>query len=311
MHDISLLIRNYGLIVVFVAVLGEGLGLPVPSFAFVLIATGSLYESGLASPAEVALVAFAAGLLCDLFWYWTGRRFGYRLLGVLCRISISPDSCVQRTESIFTRWGSSTLLVARFVPGLSVVAQPMAGAVRQAWRSFLIYDSLGLMIWIGSAVALGVIFSSAVDDVLDTLSRYGIVGALMAVAALLLYIFYRLARRQLFIRRLRMDRITVNELDALIREGKAPMILDVRPLAVQTQQGVIPGALAVTKETLHSVPTSPEGISEIVVYCACPNEASAVSIARLLVERGFKRVRPLRGGAEAWLAAGYGLVAKI
>ena len=140
MHDISLLIRDFGLVVVFAAVFAEGLGLPIPSFAFVLIAAGSLYESGRASPLEVTLVAFAAGLLADLFWYWAGRRFGYRLLGILCRISISPDSCVQRTESVFTRWGSSTLIVARFVPGLSVVAQPLAGAVRQAWRTFLIFD---------------------------------------------------------------------------------------------------------------------------------------------------------------------------
>jgi membrane protein DedA with SNARE-associated domain/rhodanese-related sulfurtransferase len=307
MHDISLLIRDFGLVVVFVAVFAEGLGLPIPSFAFVLIAAGSLYESGRASPVEVILVAFAAGLIADLFWYWAGRRFGYRLLGLLCRVSISPDSCVQRTESVFTRWGSATLIIARFVPGLSVVAQPLAGAVRQALRSFLIFDSLGLMIWIGSAVALGVIFSSAVDDVLDTLSQYGTRGALMVVVALLLYILYRIAQRQLFIRRLRMDRISVHELNELIREGKAPMILDVRPEEVQARHGVIPGAVAVSKETLHKVPASPEGVVEIVVYCACPNEASAVSIARLLIERGYKRVRPLRGGAEAWTEAGFAL----
>jgi membrane protein DedA with SNARE-associated domain/rhodanese-related sulfurtransferase len=307
MHDISLLIRNFGLVVVFAAVLAEGLGLPIPSFAFVLIAAGSLYESGRASPAEVILVAFAAGLLADLFWYWAGRRFGYRLLGLLCRVSISPDSCVQRTESVFTRWGSSTLIIARFVPGLSVVAQPLAGAVRQALRSFLIFDSLGLMIWTGSAVALGVIFSSAVDDVLDTLSRYGTRGALMVVAALLLYILYRVAQRQLFIRRLRMDRISVHELNELMREGKTPMILDVRPKEVQARHGVIPGAVTVSKETLHKLPASPEGVVEIVVYCACPNEASAVSIARSLIERGYKRVRPLRGGAEAWTEAGFEL----
>jgi membrane protein DedA with SNARE-associated domain/rhodanese-related sulfurtransferase len=301
------LIRDFGLVVVFVAVFAEGLGLPIPSFAFVLVAAGSLYESGRASPVEVILVAFAAGLLADLFWYWAGRRFGYRLLGLLCRISISPDSCVQRTESVFARWGSSTLIIARFVPGLSVVAQPLAGAVRQAWRSFLIFDSLGLMIWVGSAVALGVIFSSAVDDVLDTLSQYGIRGAFMVAAALLLYVFYRIAQRQLFIRRLRMNRITVHELDELIREGKAPMILDVRPEEVQALHGVIPGAVAISKETLHKLPALTEGVAEIVVYCACPNEASAVSIARLLVERGYKRVRPLRGGAEAWAEAGFAL----
>src|ERR1700751_3357269 len=119
MHDIGSLIRDFGLVVVFAAVFAEGLGLPIPSFAFVLVAAGSLYEAGRASPAEVILVAFAAGLLADLLWYWAGWRFGYRLLGLLCRVSISPDSCVQRTESVSARVGASTLIVSRFRVGLS------------------------------------------------------------------------------------------------------------------------------------------------------------------------------------------------
>ena len=309
MHDVSLLVRHHGLVIVFLSVLGEGLGLPVPSFAFVLVAAASMYESGSTALIELIFVAFAAGIAADLAWYLAGRRFGYRLLGALCRISMSPDSCVQRTESIFTRWGSSTLVVARFVPGFSVVAQPLAGAIRQPWLPFLLYDSAGLILWIGSALALGVMFSSAVDDVLATLSRYGTFGVLFVLVALALYVIYKAARRHFFIRHLRMNRISVHELNQLIQDGKAPMILDVRPSEVQETHGVIPGAMAVTKETLDSVPASPDG-TEIVVYCACPNEASAVFIARHLIERGFRRVRPLHGGAEAWLAAGFALVAK-
>jgi membrane protein DedA with SNARE-associated domain/rhodanese-related sulfurtransferase len=308
-HDISSLIRHHGLVIVCLSVLGEGLGLPVPSFAFVLVAAASLYESGDAPLIELGALAFLAGLAADVIWYAAGRRYGYRLLGTLCRISMSPDSCVQRTESIFMRWGSSTLVVARFVPGLSVVAQPLAGAIRQAWTSFLLYDSVGLILWTGSALALGVIFSSAVDDVLDTLSRYGTVGALLVLTALALYVAYKIARRHLYIRHLRMNRISVAELNQMIEDGNAPMILDVRPKEVQQAQGVIPGAIAVTRETLDGIPASPEGATEIVVYCACPNEASAVFIAKHLIDRGFRRVRPLDGGAEAWAAAGFALVA--
>jgi membrane protein DedA with SNARE-associated domain/rhodanese-related sulfurtransferase len=309
MHDVSLLIRNHGLGVVFLAVLGEGLGLPIPSFAFVLVAAGSMSESGTTAVVEMIVVAFAAGMAADLTWYLAGRRFGYRMLKTLCRVSMSPDSCVQRSESIFVRWGSSTLMVSRLIPGLSVVAQPLAGAMRQAWAPFLIYDSIGLLFWIAIAVVLGVTFASAVDDVLDTLSRYGILGAVIVVSALALYILYKVIRRRLFIRHLRMNRISVHELSELMRSGKAPMILDVRPSEVQ-KDGVIPGAMAVTKETLDSVPASPDGAPEIVVYCACPNEASAVFIARLLIKRGFRRVRPLQGGVEAWQAAGFTMVAK-
>jgi rhodanese-related sulfurtransferase len=222
----------------------------------------------------------------------------------LCRISLSPDSCVQRTESVFVRWGSSVLLIARFVPGLSVVAQPLAGVVRRPWRSFLLYDCLGLLLWAGSAVVLGVMFSSAVDDVLDTLSRYGVFGAMLVAGAIVLYALYKAAQRQLLIRRLRMDRISVDELRELIEQGKAPVILDVRPSESQAQRGTIPGAVQVSKESIGSLSIRADETAEIVVYCACPNEASAAAIAKLLLVRGFKRVRPLRGGIDAWLAAG-------
>ena len=310
MHDVGYLIHHYGLIVVFAAVLLEGLGLPLPAFAVVLVAAGSSYDQTHALPALVFLIAFGAGLAGDVFWFWAGRRYGYRLLGALCRISLSPDSCVQRTESLFVRWGSSTLLVARFVPGLSVVAQPLAGVVRRTWSSFLVYDGLGLVLWAGAATALGVMFSSAVDDVLDTLSRYGAFGALIVAAALALFVLYKALQRYVLIRRLRMDRISVEELRTLIQAGNVPLILDVRPSEVQQRYGVIPGAIATTRESLGSLVISTQDTSEIVVYCACPNEASAATIARLLLEKGFKRVRPLHGGIEAWRAAGMTVAAR-
>lgn len=308
MHDIVALIRHFGLVVVFVAVLLESLGLPLPSFAIVLVAAGASFDDKHALPWDVLGAAFGAGMVCDVFWYWAGRRYGYRLLYTLCRISLSPDSCVQRTESVFTRWGSATLLVARFVPGLSVVAQPLAGIVRRPRASFLMYDGMGLLLWAGAAVSLGVVFSAAIDDVLDTLSRFGILGAVIIFGALVLWLIRKAEQRRALLRQLSMDRISVEELKGLIDSGMAPMILDVRPNEVQQRQGVIPGAIAISEELLPSLALPPDSRREIVVYCACPNEASAASIARALMKRGYDRVRPLRGGAEAWREAGLTLV---
>jgi len=304
MHDIAALIRHFGLAVVFVAVLLESLGLPLPSFAIVLVAAGASFEDRHALPWNVLGAAFGAGIVCDIFWYWAGRHYGYRLLRTLCRISLSPDSCVQRTESIFTRWGSATLLVARFVPGLSVVAQPLAGIVRRPRASFLFYDGVGLTLWAGAAVTLGVMFSKAIDDVLDTLSRFGTLGAAIVLGALALWLARKAANRRALLRQLRMDRISVDELKTLIDSGAAPVILDVRPHEVQREHGVIPGAIAISKESLPALALPLDSRREIIVYCACPNEASAVSIARTLMLRGYQRVRPLLGGPEAWREAG-------
>jgi len=308
MHDIAALIRHFGLAVVFVAVLLESLGLPLPSFAIVLVAAGASFEDRHALPWNVLGAAFGAGIVCDIFRYWAGRHYGYRLLRTLCRISLSPDSCVQRTESVFTRWGSATLLVARFVPGLSVVAQPLAGIVRRPRASFLFYDGIGLMLWAGVAVSLGVVFSTAIDDILDVLSRFGMFGAVIVVGIFLLWLARKIEQRRTLLRRLRMDRISVEELKDMIDTGAAPVILDVRPIEVQQRQGVIPGAIVISEEMLPSLALPPDSRREIIVYCACPNEASAVSIARALLKRGYERVRPLRGGAEAWSAAGLALV---
>jgi len=304
MHDVVTLIRQYGTIVVFAAVFIEGVGLPIPSFAVVLVAAAAIDETG-ASVLGVLWAALSAALLCDLAWYWAGHRLGYRLLRVLCKLSLSADSCVQKTESLFVRWGAPSLMVARFVPGFSVVAQPLAGAVGQRFHTFLFYDVIGVILWVAAAVLLGVVFSSAVDDVLDQLSRYGRIGTLILAGLFAAYLAYRLYRRRVFIRQLRMDRISVSELRSLIHTGPKPVVLDARPRGARLRDGSIPGSIAVDSSVLDELAKTLASVDEVIVYCACPNEASAVNIARQLLGKGARRVRPLLGGIDAWVEAGF------
>ena len=154
---------------------------------------------------------------------------------------------------------------------------------------------------------LGAVFSGAVDKVLATLSHFGRLGIALALGAIALFLAYKWFRRRLFIRSLRMARITVDELRALMQSGAAPMILDVRPTEVQKREGIIPGAIQVSYGALDSLAISFASAADVVVYCACPNEASAVTVARQLVTKGARRVRPLLGGMNAWIAAGYEL----
>ena len=298
------LIQNYGLALVFVNVLALQAGLPVPAYP-TLIVTGALAARGGYSIPALLGTAVVAALIADIGWYTVGRRVGGAVLKTLCRVSLSPDSCVRKTESIFGRWGAPSLALAKFVPGFASVATAMAGIVRLARWRFIVFDAIGAALWSGLAIGIGYVFRDAVSEVLAVFEAMGRIGVVLIVAGFAAYILFRWIERQRFIRQLRMDRVTVAELRALA-DAQAPLtVIDVRSSLAQEATGRIPGALTVDPDKLKVELLAIEPASEVVVYCACPNEASAVKLAKALVEHGFKRVRPLAGGIDAWIAAGH------
>jgi membrane protein DedA with SNARE-associated domain/rhodanese-related sulfurtransferase len=304
MSHLITLIEHYGLALVFVNVLLLQAGFPVPAYP-TLIVTGALAARAPYTLAGLLATAVVASVIADIGWYLIGRRLGGRVLRTLCRISLSPDSCVRQTESIFTRWGARSLTVAKFVPGFASVATAMAGIVRLTpWR-FLLFDAIGAALWSGVAIALGYLFRDAVNEVLDVLSAMGRYGLMVIVAAFVIYVTVKWVQRQRFIRQLKMDRVTVQELRDLVDAGTPATLIDVRSKLSQSVTGRIPGALTVDvtnmKLELLAIPPT----NEVIVYCACPNEASAVRVAQALKQRGFQRVRPLIGGIDAWIEAGH------
>jgi len=108
----SFLLRH-GYAVLFVVVLVEQAGLPLPSLP-VLLAAGALVASGHLNIVAAVLAVAAACLVADLTWFELGRRHGARVLALLCRISLEPDSCVRRTEDAFLRHGARSLVIAKF-----------------------------------------------------------------------------------------------------------------------------------------------------------------------------------------------------
>lgn len=302
MPDLIELLREFGLGFVFVNVLLEQGGLPIPAVPTMMVA-GAITAAAGQSLATLVMVAVLGAVIADTFWYITGRRIGMRVLRLLCRISLSPDSCVRQTETIFSRWGAGSMLVAKFIPGFASVSTALAGAVRMRYWKFVLFDALGATLWVGVAVGLGYVFREALNDVLATLAALGRWGVVLLLGALAAYIASKWWQRFLFIRQLRMDRISVDELRQLMEEQKVGAILDVRSPLTQEATGRIPGARTVNIESLEGLgELVTEG--EVVVYCACPNEESAVKLARRLRQLGYKRVRPLHGGIDAWVAAG-------
>ncbi len=253
-------------------------------------------------------LAVLACSLADLAWFWAGRRYGYRVLKLLCRISLSPDSCVRQTEANYERRGVATLVIAKFVPGLATVAPPVAGALGLSLSSFLVYNGAGALLWSGTGLILGIVFHSQIDWLLDRLAELGGQALLLVVALVALYVAYRAWDRWRFGRSLRTARISVEDLYAMMSRGEAPLVLDVRTRTHRALDGRrIPGAQAVDLDDLERTLVGIPRDMSVVVYCACPNEASAVKVALLLRDRGIRGVRPLAGGIDAWAAAGLGL----
>jgi rhodanese-related sulfurtransferase len=220
-------------------------------------------------------------------------------------MSFSPDFCVRQTETVFTKLGPWSLVFAKFLPGLSLISVAMAGVVNMSVLTFFLLNGVGALLFVIAFVALGVIFQDAITSVLDTLTELGAIGILAIVVGLALYSLFKWWRRRLFIRQLRMDRITIPELRELIEAGQELVILDVRPRDVRAQDGIIPGAISAHPEDIDPIVKSYSPDTEIIVYCACPNEESAATAAKHLRQAGFKKIRPLLGGIEAWVQAGH------
>jgi membrane protein DedA with SNARE-associated domain/rhodanese-related sulfurtransferase len=302
-QQIAYILEHYGLAAVFLSVLLDQGGLPVPSYPVLLFA-GALSLSGGAPVPAVIAAAVVASLLADSAWYFAGARMGRRVLSLLCRFTLSPDTCVRQTEGMFGRVGPWTLLFAKFVPGLGYVSVALSGITRVSLPLFLALDAVGAAIYVSLPVVLGRIFHNAISAVLATLVHLGEYGLLLLAAALALYLALRYVERQLFIRRMRMDRISVDELARMIDEGLNPVIFDVRHADTRSRDGIIPGAVGAHATDILAMLEDYPRDAEIVVYCACPNEASAAVAALHLKRAGFKKIRPLLGGIEAWAGAG-------
>jgi membrane protein DedA with SNARE-associated domain/rhodanese-related sulfurtransferase len=304
-QQLLLALQHFGLSIVIINVFVDQLGLPVPAVPTLIVA-GAVAANGQLSLSAVFLGASLACLVADSGWYLLGQLFGMRVLKTLCRISLEPDSCVSNTQSRFERWGVNSLVIAKFVPGLAIIAPPLAGAMRIGWMRFIFLSTLSAALWVGTALIAGILFRTQVELLLIELDRVGSLAGLAAVLLLACYVAYKWWERTRFFKMLRMARISVADLQRLIASDAKPVIVDVRSRTARSlDPRWIPGALHVPLEDMARHLVDLPRDREIILYCSCPSEASAARVARALVSHGFKRVRPLFGGLDAWLAAGY------
>ena len=296
-------LTQYGVLLVGINVLLQQLGLPIPSVPTMMVA-GALAASGRLSLAGAYSIAVAASLVADLLWFSAGRRFGYPVLRFLCRVSLSPDTCVRQTEGIFERWGFYSVVVSKFIPGFSTVGPPIAGALRMSIGAFVLASLASAGLWVGFYMGVGYVFTRQIDIVLAWMTdNFGkaVLGMVLALAA---YIGWKALQRWRMSRFVLAARISIDELRELLGAESRPLLIDVGSRLAQQARPHIPGALMLDLDDIAVKADFPSD-RDIVLYCACPNEASAKRAAQILLKKGFKKVRPLIGGLDGWIAAGH------
>jgi len=258
---------QHGYAVLFAWVLVEQMGLPLPATP-VLFAAGALAGEGQLNLGFIFGLVVIAALISNVLWYQIGRWGGSSVLGLLCRISLNPDSCVRRASDLFSRHGARSLLVAKFIPGLAHIAPPLAGIFRMSLWRFLLFNGLGICFWVVLSVGLGYVFSDQVEQVASHTLRLGASLVIVIVGGLMAYIFWKYAQRRRSLRQLRFARIAPEELKRKIDAGEEITILDVRhPLQFKAEPHTIPGAIYLPLEQLSQVSRPFPSDREVVLYC--------------------------------------------
>ena len=292
-------LAQHGTIVLFGAVLAEQIGLPLPAVPF-LIAAGALVGTGQMSLSVAVVAAVLAALLGDQVWFELGRRRGRRVLNWLCRISLEPTSCVRRTEEFFSRHGVRSLVFAKFVPGLSTIAPPLAGIVGLRASQYLFYNGLGTVLWVGSGIGLGYVFSDQLEQAVSLIAHLGSTVGLILLVGVTGYIVYKAL--QWYQVEDVVPHLTAQQVREKIAAGEDPLIIDLRPVGDRHEIPGIPGSLPLSFEEVVARHYDLPRDRDVILYCACPKDAASIQAAWRLRKKGFTRVWPLAGGIEAWRA---------
>ncbi len=267
MHRTLEFLLHHGYVVLLGWVFAEQIGLPLPAMPL-LLAAGALAGAGHLSFFASLLCVILAAMAADSIWFQLGRRKGIKILQLLCKISLEPDSCVRRTEGVFAKQGARSLLLAKFVPGLSTVATPLAGIFHMRPRRFLLFDALGALLWAGTFLGLGYVFSGQIERVAEHLASLGGWLLVLLLGALAAYIAYKFVARQRFLRELRISRITVDELKDKLDSGEELVIIDLRhSMDFEADPETIPGAFRMDSRELEEENDRLPRDREVILYC--------------------------------------------
>jgi membrane protein DedA with SNARE-associated domain/rhodanese-related sulfurtransferase len=303
------ILLTYGYLLLFAWVLVEQLGIPLPA-APVLLAAGALSAEHEISFSLALLAGLVGALIADSSWFLIGRRYGHHVLRLLCKLSLEPTTCVRRTQDSFGRRRAITVVIAKFVPGLSLLAAPVAGQNGMGLGSFLFFDVIGATLWVGALLTAGRFFGDLLKRDPNLLNMVGRFSGGLLLLGIIGFLVGRIIRRRIIIKQLVAARLEPEELKRQMDAGEPVYIVDLRnPRELLSDPFTLAGALLFSPDSLtarhHEIPRD----RDIVLFCSCPSEATAAKTAMTLHKLGIERVRPLRGGYDEWKRLGFPLAA--
>jgi len=305
MNDLLSLIVHHGYIVISIVVFAEAIGMPVPG-AVALVAGGAAVASGALYGPAAAFFAIASMLAADSLLYVIGSHTGWTFLKFLCRVSADPETCVLRAAESFYKRGRDTLMVAKFIPGVSTMAAPLAGSMKMPFFQFLGLDFLGAGVYAVVYGALGFIFR---DFVAKIVSGFRAAGHVVEIVVIIAVIAFAVHRASLYWKH-RGDRVVprvqVMELEAKLKAGGRGKLLlfDVRSHGYYDAGAMrIPGSIRIEPNNLGAeIKTFPRD-KDMYLYCTCRTQTTSASVAHLLRKAGFNAF-VIDGGLAAWRRAG-------
>jgi membrane protein DedA with SNARE-associated domain/rhodanese-related sulfurtransferase len=304
---------HYAYLILFLWVLVEQIGIPIPSLP-VLLTAGTLSATHQIQHLPALVAVLAACMLADSMWFALGRRYGSSVLKLICKLSFEASTCVSKTEGYFTRRGPATLLFSKFIPGLSTVAPPIAGQIGMPYARFFLWDLAGSLIWAETFLLTGRFFGDVAQKSAPFFHWLGHFAFAIFILMVLGLMAYRIFKQRKFLQQVRELRLEPQELKEMMDlaekvGGTPPFIVDLRhPLDYLPDPRVLPGALRIGPNEIRQHSEIIPRDRDVVLYCTCPSEETSAKLALQLHKVGVYRVRPLRGGFDGWKEAGYPLV---
>jgi membrane protein DedA with SNARE-associated domain/rhodanese-related sulfurtransferase len=295
-------VATWGSALVFVNVLIARLGIPIPAVPLLLFAGVAIVDHRL-SFWHVLGAAVLGAMTGDSVWFTAGRILGRRLIHGLARLSVTVEKRVRKARALFVRFGPAIVAVSKFIPGLAIITPPLMGTTRVRPLIFFAWDAIGVTAWATFWLLGGALFERHLRLFIVEVRRHGWTAIDMLVALALIYLVYRLILRWRLQRPLALARITPEHVEAMLRPAMPPVILDARPEPMRRQEPYrLPRVMTVQANSLDEVD---EVERNTVVYCVCPDHETARTLSQQMRDKGFKRVRAVKGGLDAWERRGY------
>jgi membrane protein DedA with SNARE-associated domain/rhodanese-related sulfurtransferase len=301
------LLRNYAPMVLMTVAFLETLGVPLPAFPFFVLAGCLIVEDSLFWP-PIIIAAVVGALAADLVWYYLGKRMGQRTLNFLRHLSLNPDVCMGRSQSLFHDRSVALILVAKLIPGVNTLVPSLSGMVGMNPLRYVVIDIAACLIWVGTGVGFGLVFGRNVLSHLQGV-QYTLFGLLVAMIAF--YIIFRLGYRHYLIRHYTIPRIEAEALQKELASGDGPLVIDLRNASDYFRSNqILPSARRISPTDFNRIARTLPKEKKIVLYCTSPDEATSARLARTLKHTGHTDVAALQGGFDEWVKRGFATTPK-